>query len=136
MVNEWTPVELYGANNDGGKRRFTIGDSTAASKGEILELADPRTAKTVTAAGVPIAGVASEEHLPDVGVTNISVWTDGIFEAVSSGAIVLGAGVQVGTVGNAVASFGQSAAVSGACMLGYCLETAADNETVNIRLKL
>ena len=89
MVNEWVKVELRGPNNDGEIRRYTIADGTSVSKGQLLELADDRTAVAATFEA-PIAGVASAEHLPNVGDTSIPVWTDGIFRATASGAILIG----------------------------------------------
>ena len=135
MVNEWVKVELYGNNNDGDPRRYTIADGASVSKGTLLELTDPRTAVACTGSQVPIAGVAAEEHVAGQGVTTISAWTNGIFEAVCSGAIILGQNVCGGTAGNAIASAAVIYA-SGASVLGYALETGSANETINVRLRL
>ena len=42
--HELVPVELYGANNDGEPRRYTIADGVTVSKGTLLALIDPRVA--------------------------------------------------------------------------------------------
>ena len=89
MANEWVVDELYGANNDGEKVNFTIADGTSVSQGQLLNLADDRTV-VVSAFDGPVAGVAAEEHLASVGVTNIAVWTNGRFRATSSGSIAIG----------------------------------------------
>ena len=137
MANEWTAVDLYGANNDGGKRRFTIADGLSVSKGQLLILSDPRTVTAVTMSAVPqmYAGVASEEHKANLGVTSIAVWTDGIFEAVASGAINAGSYI-TGADQNKVIASGGLIVSSGANLIGYSFELAADAETINVRLDL
>ena len=131
MANEWVPVELYGTNNEGDIRRYTIADGTAVSKGQILFLSDPRTV-SLTHANI-MGGVASEDHKANVGVTSIGAWTNGVFEAVASGAIACGAPFRP-TDFNKVAACPYAA--SGAMIGGYVLEDCADAETVNVRLML
>lgn len=134
MANEWTKVELYGANNDGNPRRFTIADGTSISQGQLLALTDPRTVTAATGATQQWAGVASEDHLANEGVTSISVWTDGIFDATASDAIAIaGEGIK-GAEDNTVHN--QKVVASGANVIGYALETAADEEVINVRLRL
>lgn len=133
MANEWIKVELYGQNNDGEPRRYTIADGLSVSKGSTLELTDPRTVILSTGTTAVCAGVAAEDHLANVGVTSIAVWTSGIFEAVASGAITIGAPItfcESNKVKQSIVS------ASGAAIAGYCLETAADAETINVRLRL
>lgn len=143
MANEWVEVELFGANGDGGKRRVTIADGVNVSKGTLLQLLDPRTASYSHLGGVPVAGVAAEEHIANKGVTEISVWTDGIFEVKASGSIGLGSWVEPGVVANTVREFIPSVASSAlivaaslAAVLGYSMETASDTEVINVRLRL
>lgn len=132
MVNELEKVELYGANNDGAPRRYTIADGTSVSQGTILSLSDPRTAGVAIAATDMFAGVASMEKEANDGTTSISAWTDGIFEAKASGAIAIGENVK-GVEDNMVMA---TASTSGAAVLGYAMETATDAETINIRVRL
>jgi len=132
MANEWVKVELYGANNDGNPRRYTIADGASVSKGQLLSLVDARTASFALATGSMFAGVAAEDHLPSVGVTSISCWTDGIFEAVASDAITIGAAISGNNLNQVIAD----AASTGAAIIGYALEAAADAEVVNVRLRL
>ena len=136
MANEWTKVELYGANNDGDVRRYTIADGTSVSKGTLLALTDPRTVTASALQSLAFAGVASEEHIAGQGVTSVAAWTNGIFEATASGAITVGAPIVAGTAGNAVASGSAWGAGSGAIICGYALEAASNNEVIYVRLRL
>ena len=138
----WVKVELYGANNDGNPIRFTIADGTSVSQGQLLELTDPRTVTAADGSSTIFAGVAAEEHLANEGITSIAVHTDGIFEVVASGAITLGDPV-TGENNNVkrlrAATSETSGALTadlGAANIGYALETATDEETINIRLRL
>jgi hypothetical protein len=134
MANEWVPVELYGTNNDGEKRRYTIADGTSVSKGTLLALSDPRTVTAAVFNSTAFAGVAAEEHAPGEG-TSISVWTNGIFEALCSGAIGCGSPI-TGASANAVV-VADYLISSGAAVLGYALEAGtAQTETINVRLML
>lgn len=141
MAYEWEKVELYGANNDGEPRRYTIADGVAVSKGQLLVLLDERAASAAVTASIVYAGVASEEHLPNQGVTAIAAWTNGIFEATASGAIGVGSPI-TGAESNFIQSVKENAALSGAIIasgagiLGYCFGAAADAEKVNVRLRL
>lgn len=140
MANEWTKVDLYGANNDGNPIRFEIGDGDSVSKGQLLALRDERIASAALVGDTVYAGVAAEDHLPNVGVTSISVWTDGIFNAFTSGAIILGrwfTGAEANEIKqiNNVTASGAVMENMGAAILGTCLATAGDNALVNVRLK-
>ena len=133
MANEWTKVELYGANNDGEPRRYTIATGTSISKGALLTLTDPRTATAQSTNGYT-AGVASEEHISGGG-TSIAAWTNGVFSVTASGGIRAGETI-VGCNGNTVASGAALSASSGARAIGYALENAAHAETLTVRLRL
>lgn len=135
MANEWTKVEAYGDNNDGRKIRFAIADNVSVSQGQLCALLDPRTASGATTVSCDTAfcGVAAEEKRAGIGVTDVSIWTDGIFEAVASGAIGIGNPVS-GGCGNLVRI--APATASGAGIIGWALEAATDAETINIRLKI
>lgn len=134
MANEWTKVELYGANNDGTPRRYTIDASTAVSKGQLLQLTDPRTASSTVTQGAAIAGVASEDHKPNVASTSISCWTDGIFEAKASFAINIGQPWIMSALANQIAPI--TVGEVGCEIGGYVLATTAKAATVNVRLRL
>lgn len=132
MANEWDPVELYGANNDGTPRRYTIADGASVSKGQPLQLTSPRTVTAATDALTASAGVASMEHKSGDG-TSISAWTDGVFDVVASGAINVGDDIRFASTNRAAAA---GTAASGSMTVGYALETAAAGDTINVRLRL
>ena len=138
MANEWVKVELFGQNNDGNPVRYTIADGTSVSKGQLLKLSDPRTAIAQTN-GCRVAGVASEDHLANVGSTSIALWTDGIFEVVASLGML--AGDYFGSAGNnntvgPVVSGAAIIAASLALVAGRVLEDCDAGETINVRLRL
>ena len=139
MANEWTPVELYGLNNDGAPRRYTISDGVAISKGQPLALLDSRVASAALATSVAFAGIASEDHKPGIGVTSISAYTDGVFLATASGGITVGWSV-AGSGGDNHAVSGAYVAGSGlnfgAGSLGYALSTAVNDGIVQVRVQL
>jgi len=131
MTYEAVKIEL--TNGTGNPRRFTCADS-ALTKGVLLKLTDPRTCAAVAAEGDVIAGIASMDKVVD-GSLAISLWTDGIFEMHASGAIAVGAPVKAaGADSHVKALLGTEA--SGAACIGYALETAADKETLAVRVRL
>ena len=145
MANEWTIVELLGPNNDGSPRRYTIADGASVSKGQVLELLDNRTVQVISGFEKPIAGVASEEHLPSVGVTSIASWTDGIFRATSSGAagIIIGAMLTSGASDNTVTSSGAIETGAGHAFAAMnthgsirALDAVATGTELSVRLKV
>ena len=140
MANEWTKVELYGANNDGTPIRYTIADGLSVSKGQLLELADDRTVIATTFQG-PIAGVAREAHLPDKGVTTISLWSDGIFRVTSSGSIAIGDPLtSAGAVSNNVTASAALLTNTQAYLLSHgsirALDAVSTDTELSVRLKL
>jgi len=144
MADEWIPIELYGANNDGGKRRVTIADGVSVSIGALLQLLDPRTASYGHLAKVAIVGVAAEEHIADKKITSIAIWTDGVFDVKVSGAVVLGAPLMSSLLDNQLQAMkdGDTSSSSLITTLGspfipaYALETGTSAEVINVRLKL
>ena len=136
MANEWVKVELYGANNDGGPRRFTVASGTAISKGTLLAMTDARTAVAQSSLRQACCGVAAMDKSATDLSTSISAWTNGIFEAKASGAIVVGNAVMASEPANTVILANTASIASGAKVIGYALETAADAETINVRLNL
>ena len=78
MANEAIIVELLG--NGGDPVRYTCADGAAIPKGSLMELETPRTVKVASAVDTPIVGIAAEEKVASDGQTNISVYTNGIFQ--------------------------------------------------------
>lgn len=116
---------------------FTVADGTGIEKGALLQLTDPRTASAVTAIRQPLAGIAAVEKVASDGSTRLSVYRKGVFDMVASGALIV--------AGNPVMAAGDTAAVnankviiavgaslSGAAVLGYALESAADGEVFQV----
>ena len=138
MANEWIKVELYGPNNDGEQRRYTVADGTQISKGTLLQLTDPRTASKIgtrTDESIPVAGVASMDKEANDGSTSISVWTNGIFNVVASEAITVGFPV-LAAEDNKVFTSNALAQSSSGGILGRAEATATDLEVINVRLRL
>lgn len=141
MVNELTVVELYGANNDGDKRRYTCASGTAITKGTLLTLTDNRTAIAASGtSGALCAGIAAMDKANNDNSTSISAWTNGIFKAVASQAIVVGNPLKVISNADNLNTVGSSAtplhSASGAAVIGYALETAGTGTTFEMRLRL
>lgn len=111
---------------------FTVADGTGIEKGALCALTDPRTAILVSGTTAqPLAGIAAREKIASDGRTQLALYRRGVFDMVASGAIRIGAAVaSAGTPANQVLEAGVTA--SGACVLGYALETASDGETIQI----
>lgn len=139
MANELTKVDGVGVRAQ--TRTFTVASGTAISQGTLLKLSDPRTASQATAINDPIAGIAAMDKEGSAGgdaSTTISVWIDGVFKAVASGNITIGAPLGAGgsTAEPNKLSVQTSDAASGAAVIGYSLETATNDETFQARIRL
>jgi len=138
----WNKVELYGANRDGEPVRYTIADGAAVSRGTPCQLLDPRTASCGCLASAPLAGVAMEDHKPNKGILSISLWTNGVFDALCSGAIsTVGEPYKMSKEGyiKAVSSTDIASAATIASygvVLFRAFEIGADNERINVRLNI
>src|SRR3990167_1126848 len=117
---------------------FTVADGTAITKGALLALTDPRTAVLATTAGQAIAGIAAADKVASDGQTEIAVYTNGWFDVIASGAIVIGGPITHGTTGslNYVSGAANTSVISGAAICGHTLETASDNESVLCQFNL
>lgn len=127
-------VELTAST--GFPRRYAVVDGTTISKGILLALADPRTASgtsTATGAGSPCAGVSAMDKEAGDGSTSITALTDCIIDVRASGAIWVGANVMLAGSNEVKVADGLA---SGAIILGYALETASDQEVINVRVRL
>lgn len=139
MAREAVIVEL--TNSTGFPRTYTCANATGISKGALLKLTDPRTASAYNGAtiqaAVPVAGICARDKEASDGETQLTAWTDGIFESPASGAIALGAAI-VFLNNNyiAEASGGITLAASGAVIAGYSLEAGADAEVIAWRMAI
>ena len=131
MTNEFVKITL--TNSDGFPRSYTASASMSWAKGTLLALTDENTCQPASAAQEVLAGVSAEEK--KYGVTRVTAWTDGIFDAYASGAIPVGQPFQAAA--NSSNAIMQAAlAASGAAIGGWVLGTAADKETISVRLRL
>ena len=134
MANEAIKVEL--TNEDGFPRRYTVASQVAISKGTLLRLVDSRTASGVITTSCPCAGIALMQKEANDFSTSISVWTDGVFEMVASSAIVIGSPVACSALANKIWTPSRIGTASGAQIIGYALEAADADETINVRVRL
>lgn len=135
MANEWKKVELYGQNNDGDPRRYTCAAGVTIPKNSLLMLTDPRTVVIHDGTiGAAIAGISAMEKDSADPSTSISAWTNGVFEATSSGAITIGQTFKSSSVVNKIEAAANTDL--GAEAPGYVMETTGDGETINVRLQL
>lgn len=137
MANEPSKIELLGPNRDGEGRRFACAAGTAITKYTLMGLTDARTAIAPTAAGQMLAGIAAfEKASTDTTSTSTTCWTQGVFDFLASGAITIGQKVMYAGGAGSNEVMLASTLASGAQVLGYALETASDNERINIRVDL
>lgn len=133
----YTATKVNLTNGDGFPRSYTCAVGTTILKNKFLTLSDPNTATEVTATptagGLPCAGISSMDKEADDASTTISAWTDGVFKAYCSGAIVVGTPVMSCGFGAIAQALTTS---SGAYICGYALETGADGETIKFRLRV
>lgn len=115
---------------------FTVADGTGIEKGAILKMTDPRTAIITSANADVCCGVAASEKIASDGRTRLAVYQNGIFDAYASGAITVGqAIISAGVPANQVKA-ATTTTHSGAAIIGYALETATDQEIIQVRLTL
>ena len=135
MANEAVTIELLG--NKGDPIRYTVVDGVTIEKGTIMEMEDNRTAKKISAANKPIAGIAAAEKVANDGATTIAVYTNGIFD------LTIGSG-QVTVIGSDVVSNGSDNTIDTfdtlddelGYVIGKSLETGGNDEVVAVRVLL
>lgn len=133
MANEAEIIELLG--NAGDPIRFTCADGTGIEKGSLLQLSsDPRTVTKTSADGETFVGVAAMEKVANDGSTEISVYTNGIFDIKDSGlGITVGEIVKVDGA-NLIATADEAGAQANAEVVGQAYETAANGEVIAVRI--
>ena len=115
-------IELLGEPR-GIPIRMTIGNATAVPKGTLMYVTDPRTVAATGAITNGFIGIAAEEHVASVGVTNMTVYTKGIFSIEAGAAIAVGARVGTGAEANKVITVDSTELLHG--VVGTALEAAA-----------
>lgn len=113
---------------------FNIDDPPAIEKGSFLQLVDGRKASGVLVQGAACAGIARREKIAADGRTQLSVFYDGDFDVLASGAVGIGLPLQLAGDTQDVEHAGVNA--SGAQVIGHALEAAGDKETFQMRLTL
>ena len=113
---------------------FICADGTAIPKGTLLTLTEPRTSIAVTASGSVLAGICARDKVADSGIKEVDVFTDGIFDMLCSGSVVLGHAVSAGADVSSVTK--APVAAIGRAILGNSLETGSDNEVVQIEVNV
>jgi len=133
MANEAVIIELF---NGGRPIRYTCADGTGIAKGALMELTNgsDRTVTVFANAASACVGVAAMEKVASDGSTEISVYTDGIFDVLTdsgsdnAGVVVANDGT-ANTVGTA-----DAADLLASAELGYLLEVAGNAEVAAVRV--
>ena len=98
-----TKIELFGDNSAGQVMGFTVASGTAIPKGSVMVLsASPRTATIHASVGQKFVGVATAEKDALDSSTRLGVWTNGVFNFATSGAVADGDIVCLSATVNAV----------------------------------
>ena len=132
MANEAVQVQRMSDPID-----HEVADGVGIEKGTILRLTDARKASgSVTASGALCAGIARREKIAGDGRTQLSIFYDGIYRVKASGAIGVGDALMLDTAPNHVRSLAGVPIASGASIIGYAKEDAADAAAFQMRLQL
>ena len=128
MANEATKITLLG--NAGDPVTYTVAAGTAIAKGTLMQIfASPQTATATNGANKIFAGVASVEKSATDGVTEIALWTHGLFDMTCGAgeSMVLGAPVRTGAVANEVTVMIDDTIADASKAVGIAQETVAGN---------
>jgi hypothetical protein len=118
---------------------FTVADDVGIEKGSVMVMHDPRgasgagTAVTSLAVNQACAGILAREKIADDGRTRAAIFQKGVFDVHASGAVGIGEPVGMAELNDVKLA---DPTLSGAQIIGYALETAADDETFQIKLEL
>lgn len=130
MVSGAQTIELI---NGGETIRYTVADTQAISKNDLLSLGTIRKASGAALIDVPFAGVAAADKEASDGSTTISAHTRGIFDCLCSGAVPVGAPVKLSGA-NTVAVMLAADIPPTNKKMGRALETGADAEVIAIEI--
>ena len=133
MANEAVIIELF---NGGRPIRYTCANGTGIEKGTLMELtlAADRTVTAFANNASACVGVAAEEKVANSGITEISVYTDGIFDILTDAGND-NAGVMLAN--NGTANTGETADAAdmlASANIGYLLEQAIGAEVCAVRI--
>jgi predicted RecA/RadA family phage recombinase len=132
LAAEVSIIELIG-KVPGCPVRFQV-TSGAFTKGSLMVAVDPRKAALHTNVGQGFLGVAAEDVTAASGVTNISIYTNGIFDitAAAAGAQNIGKVVML----SATANMTKACDATGLLIskVGYVIEEQANDERAAVRI--
>ena len=138
MANEAVVIELAGQPK-GKPMRFRVGDAAAIEKNALLWYYDAAGQKrasgaAVTHAAKPFAGIASTEKKANDGTLNLGLYRCGVFDLTTDGGADIKTGEPVIMSGaNLICRMPVAEpAGSGAYIVGYALEDASANETIQV----
>lgn len=131
MANEAVIIELF---NGGRPIRFTVQDAVAIPKGSLLEMDADRRVIVATTDNAPFVGVAAFEKVASDGSTEITAYTDGIFDMVSdAGADTRGALMAVSAADNVIQTADATDLLQGS-YVGHYLESGTNAGTEAVRV--
>ena len=149
MANEITKVELFGVNQDGQQMQYAYSGTSMVLKGSLMALSGTNTSTRYATQSRtkqdPIAGIAAADCSgTDVGGANslnVTVWTQGIFEATISGTTVANGarlmGNSVTGSHNMLAPASAATSASGTpIILGHMVQQGLPNGRGTFRLNL
>ena len=111
---------------------FTVTDGTGIEKGALLKMTTDRTAIITSADNDTIAGIAAREKIASDGREQLAVFRRGVFDMVASGTITVGDAVSSAATHAVNHVHKAPAAINSAKIIGHALETASDNEKIQI----
>ena len=121
---------------------FNCADDIALEKGAFVSLVEETLGGRRVSGAVTIAdecaGIVAREKISGDGRLTVPVYRKGIFDVYCSGAIGIGAPVNL-SLGNYVSGAlidGTSSSASGATIIGHMLEAASDAEVAQMELDL
>ena len=114
---------------------FTCADGTAIAKGQLLALTDNRTAIRNSTSGSVLAGICARDKVASNGITEVDVYTDGIFAMTFSGSGTVGLAV-IGSSASQDSVEQASVTEKGREILGHLLQTATNGEIVHVELNI
>ena len=132
MPFEAEKVELYGENSSGDQRRIACDTSLVASKGTLVNLTDPRTTTGLAVSGGAVSGIVARDKAGDDDAISLSVWTNMVADMMCSGAVTVGNSV-IAAGNNQVGNYSSGSLIP---PIGQALETGANKEIINVRLRL
>ena len=130
MANEAVKITLLG--NAGDPVTYTVAAGTAIAKGTLMYIsASPKTALATNGVSQAFCGIASVEKTTTDGVTELALWTHGLFDMTCGAAesMVLGAPVKTGAAANEVDVATADTIASARNAIGVAQETVAGNGT-------